>query len=144
MKVIYSFIISIVCGITGMIILYFILRPGPLYMILGFFLLILFSWGVSTIGTSIGAYFPEFRPIQSSKSNITFLGGLLTFIFFIVYLLVFAGIVIGVLFAGEYFSWPGLVSALIILASELVVILILYNVLVNLSAYRLNRLEWKY
>ena len=144
MKVIYSFIISIVCGITGMIILYFILRPGPLYLILGLFLLILFSWGVSTIGNSIGAYFPELRPIQSSKSNITFLGGLLTFIFFIVYLLVFAGIVIGVLFAGEYYSWPGPVSALIILASELIVALILYNVLVNLSAYRLNRLEWKY
>jgi len=121
-KIIYSSIISIVCGITGMIILYFVLRPGPLYLVLGLFLLILFSWGESTIGTSIGASFPEFRPIQSSKNNITFLGGLLTFISFIIYLLVFGGIVIEVLFTGAYFSWPDLVSFPIIIALELIVL----------------------
>ena len=73
-KVIYSSIINIVCGTIGMIILYFVLKPGPIYLILGLFLLILFSWGESIIGTSIGSFFPEFKPIQSRKSNITLLG----------------------------------------------------------------------
>ena len=143
-KIIFSSIVSILCGIVGIIILYFVLKPGPLYLVLGLLLLILFSWGESIIGTSIGTFFPEFRPVQSSKSNITFLGGLLTFIFFIVYLLIFASIVIGVLFIGAYFSWPGLVSFLVIIALELILNVILYYVLVNFSAYRLNRLEWKY
>jgi len=143
-KVIYSLIINMVCGTIGMIILYFVLKPGPLYLIFGLFLLILFSWGESTLGTSIGAFFPEFKPSQSSKNNITFLGILLILITFIVYMLVFFGIVIGILFAGAYFSWPSLISFLLIIALELIVALILYNVLVNLSARRLNRLEWKY
>jgi len=81
-----------------MIVLYFILKPGPLYLILGLFLSILFSWGESTIGASIGSYF----------------------------------------------SWPSLISFPIIIALELIVALILYNLLINLSAHRLNRLEWKY
>ena len=102
---------------------------------------LIFDYGQNTI---CGSFFPEFRPIQSSKNNITFLGSLLTFIFLIVYLLVFGGIVIGVLFAGSYFSWPSLISFPIIIALELIVALILYNILINLSAYRLNRLEWKY
>ncbi|MBA7580330.1 hypothetical protein ES708_22221 [subsurface metagenome] len=143
-KVIYSSIINIVCGTIGMIILYFVLKPGPIYLILGLFLLILFSWGESIIGTSIGSFFPEFKPVQSRKSNITLLGILLILISLIVYLLVFSGIVIGVLFAGAYFSWSSLISFPLIIALELIVALILYNVLINLSAYRLNRLEWKY
>ena len=81
---------------------------------------------------------------KSTEVGITFLGSLLTFIFLIVYLLVFGGIVIGVLFAGSYFSWPSLISFPIIIALELIVALILYNILINLSAHRLDRLEWKY
>lgn len=127
-----------------MIVLYFALKPGPAYLILGFFLILLFSWSEAIVGTSIGSFFPEFKPIQSSKSNITFLGVMLILISLIVYLLIFSSIVIGVLYAGSYFSWPSLVSFPIIIALEFIIALILYNVLVNLSAYRLNRLEWKY
>ena len=143
-KILFSSIISALCGIIGMIILYFVLKPGPLYLILGLLLLMLFSWGGSIIGTSVGTFFPEFKPAQTSKSNVTFLGGLLAFIFFVVFLLVFAGIVIGVLFMVSYFSWPDFVSFPLIIALELILDLILYYVLVNLRAFRLNRLEWKY
>lgn len=143
-KVAFSFIINIFCGITGMTILYFALKPEPAYLILGILLTALFSWGESIIGTSIGSFFPEFRPIQSGKSNITLLGGILLLITSIIYLAIFAGIVIGVLFAGSYYSWPILAAFPIIIALEFVIALILYNVLVNFSAYRLNRIEWKY
>ena len=119
-KIYYSSIISIACGVIGIIILYITLRPGPLYLVSGFFLLVLFSWGESIIGTSIGSFFPEFKPVQTSKSNITFTGGLLTFISFAVYLLVFGGIAIGVLFAGSFFSWPELVSFPVIVAIEFI------------------------
>jgi ABC-2 type transport system permease protein len=144
-KIVYSSVISIACGMVGIIALSIMMRPSPVYILLGLLLLVLFSWGESVIGTSIGAIFPEFKPIQSSKSNITFLGGLLIFLSFIIYLLIFAGIVVGVLYAGSaLFSWPILVTSLVIVALELIVVLILYNVLVNTSTYRLNRLEWKY
>ncbi len=143
-KVIFSSIISLGCGILGSIILYIVLKPELPYMILGLFLFILFSWGDSIIGTSIGTFFPEFKPTQSTKSNITFLGILLSLICFIVYLLIFGGIVFGVLFIGRYFSWSNFISFPLILALEFTVNIILYNGLINLSAYRLNRLEWKY
>ncbi|MFC2145487.1 hypothetical protein ACFLQQ_04065, partial [Actinomycetota bacterium] len=127
-KIIFSSIISILCGTIGVIILYIILRPGLLYLLLAIFLLVLFSWGESTIGTSIGTFFPEFKPIQSTRSNVTLPGVLLNFIFFVIYLLIFAGIVIGVLFLGSNFSWPGLISFLVIILLVIVVNLILYNV----------------
>ncbi len=143
-KIIFSSIISAGCGILGSIILFIVLKPDPSYLFLGLSMLILFSWGNSIIGTSIGTFFPEFKPAHSSKSNITFLGVLLALIFFIVYILVFAGIVIWVLFIGRHFSWSNFISFPMILALEIIINVILYNVLINLSAYRLNKLEWKY
>ncbi|MFC2159959.1 hypothetical protein ACFLQS_04515, partial [Actinomycetota bacterium] len=131
-KIIFSSVISILCGTLGIIILYIILRPGLAYLVLALLLLVLFSWGESTIGTSIGTFFPEFKPIQSTRSNVTLPGVLLNFILFVIYLLFFAGIVIGVLFLGSNFSWPGLVSFSVIILLVIVVNLILYNVLVNL------------
>ncbi|MEE8325072.1 MAG: hypothetical protein V3R31_05405 [Candidatus Humimicrobiaceae bacterium] len=143
-KVIFSSIITSGCGLLGSIVLFIVLRPDPSYLTLGLSMLILFSWGDSIIGTSIGTFFPEFKPAHSSKSNITFLGVLLALIFFTVYLLVFGGIVSGVLFLGGYYSWSNFISFPLIIALEFIVNIILYNGLINLSAYRLNRMEWKY
>jgi len=143
-KIIFSSIISMLCGILVIIIFYFLFKPGPSYLVLGLLLLILFSWGESIIGTSIGTFFPLFKPSQSNKSNISFLGNLLIVIFFFIYLLIFSGIVFGGLFLGTYFSLSDLVSFPAILLLELIVDLILYNLLTNVSAYRLNKLEWKY
>ena len=89
-------------------------------------------------------FYIVFKPSQSSKGNISFLGGLLIFIFFIVYLLFFGGIVIGGLFAGSFLLWSNLIIFPMILVFELIVNLILYKILINISAYRLNRLSWEY
>lgn len=143
-KIIFSSFITALCGSIIMIIFYFVYKPALSYLIFGLFLLILFSWGDSVIGTSIGTFFPVFKPSQSNRNNVSFLGGLLNLILFLLYLLFFVGIVVGVLFMANYLAWPNLVVFSIVLALELILNLILYNVLVNLSAYRLNGIEWKY
>ena len=144
-KIIFSTILTVLCGGMIMAIFYFIYKPGLAYLVFGLFLLILFSWGDSVIGTSVGTFFPVFKPSQSSnKNNISFLGGILNFILFLLYSLFFAGIVIGMLFLANYLNWSDLISFPIIIALELVLNLILYNILVNLSTYRLNAVEWKY
>jgi len=128
-----------------MVIFYFVYKPGPAYLIFGLILLILFSWGDSVIGTSIGTFFPVFKTNQSSnRNNISFIGGILNLILFFIYILFFAGIVIGVLFLADYLNLSNLISFPIIIALELVLNLILHNILINLSTYRLNALEWKY
>lgn len=143
-KIIFSSIISMLCGFIGIIIFYFLFKPGLLYLFLGLALLVLFSWGSSIIGTSVGAFFPVFKPSQSSKSNISFLGSLITIIFFFVYLLVFSSIVAGVLYIGVYFSWSNLFLFPIITLLELIITIVLYYVLTKLSSNKLNRLEWEY
>ncbi|MFZ3106772.1 MAG: hypothetical protein WA105_05265, partial [Candidatus Hydromicrobium sp.] len=143
-KIIFGSIITALIGSIIMIIFYFVYRPGLSYLILGLFLLILFSWGDSVIGTSVGTFFPVFKPSQSNKNNISFLGGLLILIFFALYLMIFGGIIIGMLLLANYFSCPILVVFPVILVLELILNLILHNVLINMSAYRLNGIEWKY
>jgi len=143
-KIIFSSIIGILCGIIMMIVFYFVLKPGLSFLVLGFFLLILFNWGQSTIGTSIGVFFPVFKSSQPNRGNISFLGGLLIFVFFIIYLMCFGSIAIGGLFIGSFLSWPNLVIFPVILILEFAVNLILYKILVNISTYRLNKLEWEY
>jgi len=56
----------------------------------------------------------------------------------------FGSIAIGGLFIGSFLSWPNLVIFPVILILEFVVNLILYKILVNISTYRLNKLEWEY
>ncbi|MFZ3386817.1 MAG: hypothetical protein WA120_06550, partial [Candidatus Hydromicrobium sp.] len=143
-KIIFSSVLTVICGSIIMIIFYFVYKPGLSYLIFGLLLLILFSWGDSIIGTSVGTFFPVFKPAQSNKSNISFLGGLLNFILFLLYLLFFAGIAVGMLFLANYLKWPNFFVFPIVLALELILNLILHNVLVNISAYRLNGIEWKY
>jgi len=63
-KIIFSSIIGILCGIIMMIVFYFVLKPGLSFLVLGFFLLILFNWGQSTIGTSIGVFFLFLNPLS--------------------------------------------------------------------------------
>jgi ABC-2 type transport system permease protein len=143
-KVIFSSLLTAVLGSVIMIIFYFIYRPEILYLILGLLLLVLFCWGDSVIGTSVGTFFPVFKPSASNKSNISFLGGILNFIFFALYLSVFCGIAMGAMFLGYYFSWPNLIVFPAILILEVLVDLILYNILINISVYRLNSIEWKF
>lgn len=144
-KIILSTILTILCGGIVMVIFYFVYKPGPAYLIFGLILLILFSWGDSVIGTSIGTFFPVFKTNQSSnRNNISFVGGMLNLILFFIYILFFAGIVIGILFLADYLNWSNLISFPIIIAMEVILNLILYNILINLSTYRLNALEWKY
>ncbi len=144
-KIILSTILTVLCGGIVMIIFYFVYKPGPVYLIFGLFLLILFSWGDSVIGTSVGTFFPVFKTNQSSnRNNISFIGGLLNLILFLIYILFFAGIVIGILFLADYLNWSNFISFPIIIALEVILNLILHNILINLSAYRLNALEWKY
>jgi len=144
-KIIFSSILTIFCGIIIMTIFYFVFKPGLSYLILGLILLILFSWGESIIGTSVGTFFPVFKPSQSSnKNNISFIGGMLNLMLFLLYILIFAGIAIGILYLANYLNWSSLISFPVIIALELILDIILYNTLVNLSTYRLNALEWKY
>ncbi len=143
-KIVFSSAITALCGGMIMLIFYFIYKPALSYLIFGLFLLILFSWGDSVIGTSVGAFFPVFKPSQSNRSNVSFLGGILNLVLFLLYLLFFAGIVMGMLFLADYLAWPDLAVFPIVLALELILNLILYNILVNLSARRLNGIEWRY
>ncbi len=143
-KIVFSMIISIAAGTFIIIILYYLFKPGLIYLLFGFLLMGLFSWGEASIGTALGAFFPDFKPPHSKKSNMTFLGGLLTFIFFIVYLAIFSGIVIGTIFLGSFLQWPEIISLLLVLALEVILDIILFNVLINISAFRLKNLEWNY
>lgn len=143
-KIIFSSLVTALLGSVIMIIFYFVYRPEILYLILGLLLLALFCWGDSVIGTCVGTFFPVFKPSASSKSNISFLGGILNFIFFALYLLIFSGIAMGVMFLGYYFSLSNLIVFPAILILEVLMNLILYNVLINISAYRLNSIEWKF
>ena len=142
-KIVFSSTINILCGTIVVAILYFILRPELPYIILALVLYILFSWGVAIIGTSIGAIYPVFEPAKTSRSNISFIGGLLFFISLLICLISFAGIVIGVLYIGNVFSWPNMITFPIILALCLIIDLALYYTLLNFSSYRLNKFEWK-
>ena len=137
-------VISIACGTLIIIILYFLYKPGLIYLLFGFLLMGLFSWGEASIGTAVGAFFPDFKPPHSKKSNMTFLGGLLIFIFFVIYLATFSGIAVGTMFLGNFLQWPEIITLLLVLALEIIVNSILYNILINISAFRLKNLEWNY
>ncbi len=143
-KIAFSLIISSACGMFIIIILYFLYRPGLIYLLFGFLLMELFSWGEASIGTAVGAFFPDFNPLHSKKSNMTFLGGLLIFISFIIYLVIFGGIAMGTMFLGSFLQWPEIITLMLVLALESVVNIILYNILINISAFRLKNLEWNY
>lgn len=143
-KIIFSSAVTALFGSFIVIVFYFVYRPEIIYLILGLLLLVLFCWGDSVIGTSIGTFFPVFKPSLSRKSNVSFLGGILNFIFFALYLFIFSGIIIGVMFLGYYFSLSNVIIFAVILVLELLINLVLYNVLINISAYKLNAIEWKY
>jgi len=143
-KIIFSSAVTALFGSFIVIVFYFVYRPEIIYLILGLLLLVLFCWGDSVIGTSIGTFFPVFKPSLSRKSNVSFLGGILNFIFFALYLFIFSGIIIGVMFLGYYFSLSNAIIFAVILVLELLINLVLYNVLINISAYKLNAIEWKY
>jgi len=143
-KIAFSLIISSTAGTLVVIALYLLYRPGLIYLLFGFILMVFFCWGEASIGTAVSAFFPDFKPPHSKKSNMTFLGGILTFIFFIVYLASFGGIVVGSLFLGNFLGWPGIISILLVLALEVIINIILYNLLINLSAFRLKNMEWNY
>jgi len=143
-KIIFSSAVTALFGSFIVIVFYFVYRPEIIYLILGLLLLVLFCWGDSVIGTSIGTFFPVFKPSLSRKSNVSFLGGILNFIFFALYLFIFSGIIIGAMFLGYYFSLSNVIIFAVILVLELLINLVLYNVLINISAYKLNSIEWKY
>jgi ABC-2 type transport system permease protein len=143
-KIIFSSVLTTMLGSAIMIVFYFVYRPEIVYLLLGLILLALFCCGDSVIGTSIATFFPVFKPSTSNKNNISFLGGLLNFIFFALYLLIFGGIVMGSMFLGYYFSLSNFIIFPAILILEVLIDLILYNVLINVSAYRLNSIEWKF
>jgi hypothetical protein len=104
----------------------------------------LFSYGLSTITTSIGAIFPEFKPEHSRRNNITFLGSILTLISLVIYLVIFAGIVIGCIAIGYFTKLPDILAILIMIAFEAVIIIILFNTITKAAAYSLNNREWKW
>ncbi len=143
-KIIFSSVLTAMLGSVLVIVFYFVYRPEIVYLLLGLLLLVLFCWGDSVIGTSVGVFFPVFKPSSSNKNNISFLGGILNLIFFVLYLLIFGGIVIGLMFLGFYFSWSNLIVFPAILIIEILIDLVLYNVLINISTYKLNSIEWKF
>jgi hypothetical protein len=143
-KVIFSSSVTSLIGCVIMLIFYFFYRTQALIFVMGVILMILFSWGDSVICTFIGTLFPVFEPSQSNKNNISFLGSMLSFLFFVVYLLVFGGIIFGVLFAASYFNWQNFTAFAVIIIIEIVINLILHNILINIGAARLNSIEWKY
>jgi len=143
-KIIYSSCITTLIGFMIMLIFYFIYKPGVITLIAGFLLLMLFSWGDSTICTSIGTFFPVFRTRQSGRNNISSLGGILILIFFIAYLIIFAGTVVGMLFVADYLKWQNIAVFTVIIIIETLLNLFLYYILIKIGARRLNSLEWKY
>lgn len=143
-KIIFSSLLTAMLGSILVIVFYFVYRPEIVYLLLGLLLLVLFCWGDSVIGTSVGVFFPVFKPSSSNKNNISFLGGILNLIFFVLYLFIFSGIIIGLMFLGSYFSWSNLIIFPAILIIEILIDLVLYSVLINISAYRLNSIEWKF
>lgn len=143
-KIIYSSCITVLIGFMVMLVFYFLYRPGAITLIAGFLLLIIFSWGDSTICTFVGTLFPVFRMRQSGRNNISSLGGILILIFFSAYLIIFAGIIIGMLFVANYLKWQNIAVFTVIIMIETVLNLFLYYILINIGARRLNSLEWKY
>lgn len=143
-KIIFGSCITALTGCIVMLIFYFYYKPGIVIFIMGLLLLILFSWGDSAICTFIGTLFPVFEPSQSSKNNISFLGSILMSLFFIIYLLFFGGIIVGMLFIANYLNWPGFMAFPVILVLGMVLNLFLHSILINIGARRLNSIEWKY
>lgn len=143
-KIIFSSCITALIGSIIMLVLYIIYKPGILNLITGILLLILFSWGDSTICTSTGAFFPLFKPSQSQKNNVSFTGSLLILLFFAVYIIFFGGIIIGMLFVASLLNWPQFTGYAVIIIIEVLLNVVLYNILINISVYRLNSMEWKY
>ena len=130
-------------GTFILVVMYIIYRPGLLYLLFGFLLVILFCWGESVIGTTIGAFFPEFKPAYRKRSNITFTGGLLNLILFVVYLAISGGIILGGLYIVNL-GWHIGFSMLLILVVMIIINILLYNILINICTYRINNLEWIY
>jgi ABC-2 type transport system permease protein len=143
-KIIYGSFVSAAIGCIFMLVPFFYLKVQVLIFVMGLILMILFSWGDSVICTFIGALFPVFEPSQLNKNNISFLGSILSFLFFVIYLLIFSGIVIGVLFTADYFNWQNFTAFAVIIVIETVINLIIHNILINIGAARLNSIEWKY
>ena len=50
----------------------------------------------------------------------------------------------GTMFLGSFLQWPEIITLVLVLALESVVNIILYNILINISAFRLKNLEWNY
>ncbi|MDD3628205.1 MAG: hypothetical protein PHN81_00280 [Actinomycetota bacterium] len=142
-KVIYGSFVSAVIGCIFMLVPYFYLRVQVLIFVMGLILMILFSWGDSVICTFIGALFPVFEPSQSNKNNISFMGSILSLLFFVIYLLIFSSIIIGILFAASYFNWQDFTAFSVIIVIEVVINLIIHNILINIGAAKLNSIEWR-
>ncbi len=143
-KIIFSSCITALLGCIIMIIFYLLYKPGILTLIGGLILMVLFSWGDSLICTSVGTFFPVFKPSQSNKNSVSFIGGLLILIFFILYVAFFGGVITGSLILANFLGWTELTAFLIILVIEILVNILLHNILINISAHRLNSIEWKY
>ena len=143
-KILFGSIVSFIFSLIMILPVYLFIRPKISYLFLEFLLIMLFSYGFSTITTSIGAIFPEFKPEHSSKNNVTFLGSILTLVSLAIYIAVFTGIVIGCIAIGYFTKLPDILAILIMIAFEAVVIIILFNTITRAAAYSLNNREWNY
>jgi ABC-2 type transport system permease protein len=143
-KIIFSSCITASIGIIIMILFYFLYNPGILTLSAGLVFIILFSWGDSLIVTSVGTFFPVFKPYQSNKNSFSFPGGILIMLFFVIYIAFFGSTAAGLLFLADFLGWPEFVAFIMIMVLGFLVNIFLYILLINVSALKLNSLEWKY
>ena len=143
-KILFGSIVSFIFGLIMILPIYLFTKPKISYLILEILLIMLFSYGLSTITTSIGAVFPEFKAEHSRRSNITFSGSILTLVSLAIYIAVFSGIVIGCFAIGYFTKLPDILAIFIMIAFEALVIIILFNTITKAAAYSLNNREWNY
>ncbi|MCL4384749.1 MAG: hypothetical protein M1326_00335 [Cyanobacteria bacterium] len=143
-KILFGTIVSLIFGFIIIFAVFLFIRPPIFYFYLEFVFVILFSYGISAITTSVGAIFPEFKPEYSRRNNITFIGSLLTIAGLVIYFLIFAGTIFGCFALGYYTGLPGIILMLIIIALEASLATIILYTFANFAAYILGNREWNY
>jgi len=143
-KIIFSSCITSFIGIFMMIGFYFLYKPGLLTLAAGILFIILFSWGDSLIVTSVGTFFPVFKPYHQNKNSFSFLGGILMMVFFVLYVAFWALAVVGMMLLAGFFGWSEFITFLITLIAVILVNIFLYKLLINISSRRLSSIEWNY
>ncbi len=145
-KTLFGAIISSLSGILVYTIVYFAIKPGSvLFLFLGFLSVIIYSYGFSAVAVSIGAIFPEFKPEYQKKNNVTFLGSILLLVSMVIYFIISGGIIVSGFAMAHFLKISDFIAIFLIpFILEIIVVLILYNTILNKASNNLSRIEWKY